>query len=297
MQAVIEVSPFRCRMWELHDRLDSHLTDETCKAEIGSFCRYGQLIPVLGRALRGDPSYDVELIYGARRLFVARHLNKLLKVQLRDISNKDAIIAMDIENRQRKDISPYERGLSYAQWLRSGYFTSQDDIARALKVSSSQVSRLLKLARLPSVIVSAFASPNEICEGWGLDIIDALEDPMRRQATVDAARAMVKVTGRYPAREVYRQLLAASARGRKLKIRTHDEVVKDANGSPLFRIRQQSNSIALVLPIEKVSASMLEVIRRSIAGVLQHSPATTAGFKPESIGPSACAAPDERMIA
>jgi ParB family chromosome partitioning protein len=284
-------------MWELHDRLDSHLTEETCKAEIGSFCRYGQLIPVLGRALRGDPSYDVELVYGARRLFVARHLNKLLKVQLQDMSDKDAIIAMDIENRQRKDISPYERGLSYAQWLRSGYFTSQDDIARALKVSSAQVSRLLKLARLPSVIVSAFASPCEICEGWGLDIIDALEDPMRRQATVDAARAMAKGTGRYPAREVYRQLLAASARGRKLKVRVHDEVVKDANGSPLFRIRQQSNSIALLLPIEKVSASMLELIRRSIAGVLQYSPATTARFNPESIDPSACAGPGERMSA
>ncbi len=271
MQSVVEVSPFRCRMWALHDRLDSHLTEETCKAEIDSFCRHGQLIPVLGRALHGDPSYDVELVYGARRLFVARHLNKPLKVQLRDMSDKDAIIAMDIENRQRKDISPYERGLSYAQWLRSGYFASQDDIARALKVSSSQVSRLLKLARLPSVIVAAFASPSEICEGWGLDIIEALDDPMRRQATVDAARAMAKATRRYPAREVYQQLLTASARGRKLKIRTHDEVVKDANGSPLFRIRQQSSSIALVLPMEKVSASMLEVIRRSISGILQHT--------------------------
>jgi ParB family chromosome partitioning protein len=147
-------------MWAQHDRLDAH-----------------------------DPSHDIELIYGARRLFVARHLNKSLQVELRELSDREAIVWMDIENRHRKDISPYERGLSYARWLQKGHLQSQEEIGRALKVSSSQVSRLLKLARLPSAIVAAFGSPIEICEGWGLELIEALEDPSRRQATMQAARA------------------------------------------------------------------------------------------------------------
>jgi ParB family chromosome partitioning protein len=268
MQTVILVNPFRCRMWELSDRIESHITEETCRAEIESVSRHGQLVPVLGRALRGDPDYDFELIYGARRLFVARHVNKQLAVEIRTLSDRDAIVAMDIENRQRADISPYERGLSYTRWLRGGLFKSQDDIAQSLKVSASQVSRLLKLARLPSVIVNAFDSPTQICEGWGLDLIDALDDANRRQATVLRARALGNLSPRLPACEAYRQLLSASTPGRKPKEKLHDEVVKDERGGPLFRIRQQRKSIAFLLPVDRVSARMLDSIRVAITGVL-----------------------------
>ena len=270
MQAV-SVSPFRCRMWSLHDRLESNVTEESCKAEIDSFLKHGQFVPVLGRTVRNDPDYDVELIYGARRLFVARHINIPLTVELRDLSDLEAIVAMDIENRQRTDISPYERALSYASWIRGGFLQSQDDIARTLKVSPSQVSRLLKLARLPSVVVAAFNSPLEICEAWGIDLMDALDDPDRRQATLQKARAIGCLSPRPPGREVYKSLAAAAVRGRKVKARTHDEVVKDRQGLPLFRIRHQTSAIALLLPTRSVSAKLLEAIRDSVAQILQRA--------------------------
>jgi hypothetical protein len=50
------VDPFRCRMWSLHDRMEEYLNEETCRAEIQSFLKNGQLIPVLGRRLRGASS-------------------------------------------------------------------------------------------------------------------------------------------------------------------------------------------------------------------------------------------------
>jgi ParB family chromosome partitioning protein len=266
---VISVNPFRCRMWSLHDRLEGQITEENCRSEIDSFSKHGQLVPALGRALRGEPDYDIELIYGARRLFVARHINKPLIVEVREMSDRDAIVAMDIENRQRVDVSPYERGISYAHWLRAGHFQSQDEIARALKVSSSQVSRLLKLARLPSVVVSAFESPAEICEGWGLDLFELLEDPHRRQAIVQKARSIGNASRRPPAREIYQQLMAASVPGRKLKVQIHDQVVKDENGAPLFRIRRRTNAVALLLPAQKLSPELLGSIQQALAAILQ----------------------------
>jgi ParB family transcriptional regulator, chromosome partitioning protein len=183
---IVFINPFRCRLWDLHDRIETHITEESCRAEIESISRHGQIVPALGRPLRGTPDYDVELICGARRLFVARHIKRDLAVELREISDREALILMDTENRQRTDISPYERGMSYARWLRSGHFQSQDDVARALKISAAQVSRLLKVARLPAVVVDAFADPTEIHESWGLDLMAALEDPERRD---DQARA------------------------------------------------------------------------------------------------------------
>jgi len=249
--------------------MECHVTEENCRTEIDSISRHGQLVPVLGRQLRGDSQHDIELIYGARRLFAARHINTPLLVELRELSDIQAIIAMDIENRQRTDISPYERGMSFSRWIRAGYFQSQDDIARALKISSSQVSRLLKLSRLPSVVVDAFASPLEICEGWGVDLVEALDDSKRRESTVRAARTIATLSPRPPAREVYRQLAAASASGRRPVAKAHDEVVKDDAGSPLFRIRYQSSAIAVLLPVKGVSARSLGLIRDSITDILQ----------------------------
>jgi ParB family chromosome partitioning protein len=269
MEAAHIVNPFRCRMWLLHDRLDSDVTEESCRAEIDSFSKHGQFVPVLGRILHDDPDYDIELIYGARRLFVARHLNIPIAVDVRELSDREAIIAMDIENRQRTDISPYERGLSYARWIRGGHLKSQDDIARTLKVSASQVSRLLKLAKLPSVVIGAFRTPVDICETWGLDLSDALDDPDRRQATLQKARALSCLSERPPAREVYRCLIAAAVRGRKLKTKVRDEVVKGQDGTALFRIRHQTSCIALLLPAHVMSVELLGSIRNSIVQILQ----------------------------
>jgi len=263
------VSASRCRMWALHDRLEHHITAEACAAEIESFSGHGQLVPVLGRPLTGDPEFDVELIYGARRLYVARHLDMPLLVELRELSDRDAVIAMDIENRQRVDVSPYERGLSYARWLDSGVFGSQDEIAEALKVSTSQVSRLLKLVRLPEVVTAAFASPIDICEGWGLDLVDAFEDPQRSKALVRKARALAAVVGRPQALEVYRRLIAALGGDDKPKSLSRDEVVKDSGGIPLFRVRHQIHSVALVLPSQAMSPDLLKNICDAVSGVLQ----------------------------
>jgi ParB family chromosome partitioning protein len=236
MQKPIAINPFKCTIWSLHERLEGEITEESCKAEIASVLEHGQMIPVLGRRLHGNPDYQVEIIYGARRLFIARHLNRDLIVDLRELSDRDAIIAMDMENRLRKDISPYERGLSYTQWLRSGHFKSQDEIARALNVSTSQVSRLLRVSRLPAVIVSAFRSPTDICENWGLELMDALDDPDRRDSTIRAARALGRHSPRLLGREVFRQMCSYPETDKsRPKAGTHDKVIIGGDGSPLFR--------------------------------------------------------------
>lgn len=300
MDTIVSMNPFRCRMWSLHNRLESYLTEESCKAEIESFLKHGQLVPVLGRRLAGDPDHDVELIYGARRLFVARHVNAQLLIQLRQMTDREAIIAMDVENRLRLDISPYERALSYARLLRTGQFDTQEDLARSVGVSASQVSRFLKLARIPSVIVNAFESPFEICEGWGLDLIDALDDPKRREGTVCAARAISRRTPRPPARDVYQELLAAAANVRRLKANSHcDEVVKDVAGKPLFRIKRQTSSIAVLLPLDSISLKSLERIRHAVTCILQDSKSQESDSPRvlDAASPSMLCSTDDRGVA
>ncbi len=264
---VVSVDPFRCRMWALHDRRVECLTKATCRAEIASFSSYGQLVPVLGRPLSGIPNYDVELIYGARRLFAARQAQTQLLVDLRKMSDREAVIAMDIENRQRADISPYERAVAYASWLRAGHFKSQQELAAALNVSPSQISRLLPLARLPEEVVRAFESPQDICEGWGLELVERLDDRGTRERVTQRARVLAALESRLPGPDVFRQLIAASSSARKARGR-RDEVVKLTTGVTLFRIRYQTNSICFVFPMATVTDDVLRELRASVSAVL-----------------------------
>jgi ParB family chromosome partitioning protein len=269
MAQIVSMNPFRCRMWDLHDRLEHLIVEDNCRAEISSFSKHGQLVAAIGRPLHGDPDHDMELICGARRLFIARHLNVPLLIDVREMTDRAAVITMDIENRQRQDVSPYERSLSFARCLRARFFESQDDLARALKISQSQVSRLLTLARLPSVVVSAFSNPLEIREGWGPDLAAALDDVRKREATIARARTLASVSPKPAAVDVYQQLIAASVPGRTVRTKPHDEVVTDLDGTPLFRIRTQEKAIAVLLPREQISQETLEAVRDAVRDVLQ----------------------------
>jgi ParB family transcriptional regulator, chromosome partitioning protein len=262
----IAVNPMRCRVWNLHGRLDENLTEESCKTEIESFERHGQLVPALGRRLRGSPDYDVELIYGARRLFVARHLNVPLLVEVRDVSDRDGIIAMDLENRLRQDVSAFERATSYDRWLREGHFKSQEEITSALRVSPAQLSRLLKLARLPSVVIEAFKSATEICEVWGAELANLLKESEAERRVIQAARSIAAVSPRPPAAEIYKQLCIAGKGDRVL--RGAERIVKDAQGEELFRIKQQRSSIVFNISLELLSQESLDALERAIARVM-----------------------------
>jgi ParB family chromosome partitioning protein len=266
---ILAANPFRCRMWDLHDRLDSYINEQSCRKEIESFEKHGQRHPVLGRKVRDDPDYDIELIYGARRLFVARHLNTPVRVELRELSNLNAVIAMDIENRMRKDLSPYERGLSFARWLRANHFRSQDEIARTLQMSNSQVCRMLRLAQLPSVIVGAFAAPSDIRESWGLNLAKTWEDPAKSRAIGARARSIAALVPRPSAEDVYRQLTAAARQRPTSKRWSRDEVVTTDTGAPLFRIRHQQDSVAVVISNRRLSSSALKQIRETLKQILQ----------------------------
>lgn len=286
MANVLSVSPFCCRMWTGHARLEEHVNEGTCSDEIRSFLAHGQRAPVLGRSRRADKDQLYELVFGARRLFVARHLNVPLLVEVREMSDREAAIALDIENRQRRDVSPYERGRSYASWLRAGLFASQDELAQVLNISASQVSRLLRMAQLPTVLVSAFANPTEICESWGRHLMDAWEDPVRRSRLAAASRTLAREGNRHAAPAVFQHLISCvdgNPKNRQINTAAqhHDEVVQDDFGRPLFRLRARRKDVALLLPTMNLSDELLVEIKAKVVQILQRARVQPIGRKKE----------------
>jgi ParB/RepB/Spo0J family partition protein len=282
MTEIIQISAFRCRLWDKHGRMEEYITEASYKDELRSMREHGQLVPAVGRRLMSNDTHEVEIICGARRLFIARQLNSLLSVELRQVTDREAVVLLDMENRQRRDWSPYERGMSFSRWLAAGLFESQDDIARTLSISASQVSRLLKLAKLPSIVVQAFSDPCDICENWGLELHSACESPVTRSQVIARARTLASKSQRVPPRCTFDRLMF-NQRMRAAKEISKQEIILGPKGEPLFRIKHQEATIALVIGKRHLSSAVMQQIKDSLSNILRDTHVATPHFKADSI--------------
>lgn len=258
--AVSFMDPWRCRMWEMHDRASELLTADVCRDVIRSFKEHGQILPALGRRARNVPGIDVELVYGARRLYAAQHLNVKLAVEIVEIDDNEAIQRMYIENAHRIDLSPYERGMAFKRWLREGCFTSQGDLAERVGVSVATVSRLLSFSQLPVAIIQAFQDPRHIREDWAIQLARNCRDPEMRSQVASIARRVATSKSKQSPSSVFRQLMRAGADQRKKLV--HDHVVHDqAGGEVLMRVRETDHNVMFIVSAQMMTkANMADVI-------------------------------------
>jgi ParB family chromosome partitioning protein len=258
-------------MWSLHDRMADEGSSATTRQLVDSIHRHGQKQPALGRRIipcAENDGCEVELIYGARRLAAARELGTDLLVELRDIDDRTALVEMDIENRVREDISPYERGMSYRRWLRSGMFATQADLSKALGVSEAQVCRLLRFAELPAVVVSAFASHRDICEDWAGVLAKLCKCPEQSNGIHRRARRLAAMEIKPAPGDVYNHLISDGHRV-LARSRLRDEVIKSRAGQPLFRIGVRARAVHLILPRVLVTSELLRRIAEDTRASLE----------------------------
>ena len=261
----LTADPFRCRVWELNDRIEEYVTEESCRAEIASVERAGQLVPVVGRRLKGDPDFDIEIICGARRLFVTRHLKIPIRVNVRDLTDRQAAAAVEAENSLRKQTSPYERGMRLAKLLRQGIYRSRDEMARDLGITATQVTRLLKFSELPAIVFAAFPSPNDILESWGVELHRAWTDE-RRRLLIERCRSLDDTCPRPPAVVVYEMLVAAPTRAGQPKATRR--IVKSPDGAILLRLERQRKEVVLRIPNALVNSATESELTQVVVAVL-----------------------------
>lgn len=190
------VDPDSCRMWERHNRDYALLNDRNCRDLIDGIRAQGrQEFPAIVRRLTGEgPAYEV--ICGARRHFAVSWLraNNYLQfkylVEVRDLTDEEAFRLSDIENRDRDDISDFERARDYAEAIRLYYGGKQRAMAARLEVSEGWLSRYLTLAKLPDEVVSAFASIRDLRELHARALKPLLANPKDREKILTEARSI-----------------------------------------------------------------------------------------------------------
>lgn len=264
-----QVDPARCVLWQFHERFGEELNGESCRELITSIQRHGQRHPALGRRVAGARGASIELIYGGRRLFAAARLGVKLLVDVRELNDRAGIVEMEIENRLRADISPYERGMSYRRWLNASLFASQAELAKELGASEAQISRLLRYADLPAAVVGAFDTVQSIREEWAVVLAKMCQDPIRRAAVLRRAREISRGERRHPAQIIFRRLASGARLAEREGIVSRDEVVKSQSGKPIYRIAVRAKTVHFIVPRENVSEEIVPELRRQLTSALE----------------------------
>ena len=195
------IDPAQARMWARHNRAYDLLTEDNCRDLIDGIKAQGrQEFPAIVRAT-GDADHPYEVICGARRHFAVSWLRAnnypqfRYLVEVRDLSDEEAFRLADVENRDREDISDYERAVDYLDALDRYYDGRQRDMAQRLEVSDAWLSRHLQLARLPEEVVAAFPSLRDIRELHARTLKPHLGREDERAAIVAEARR-IRAEGR-----------------------------------------------------------------------------------------------------
>src|SRR5215475_14255805 len=129
----------------------------------------GIIQPILVRTVRGATD-AFEIIAGERRWRAAQRAGiHDVPVVVLEVSDAEALELAIIENVQREDLNPLEEAAGY-QALGDEFKYGQDDIAKIVGKSRSNVANMLRLLKLPHA-VQAFIRSGELDAGHARALI------------------------------------------------------------------------------------------------------------------------------
>lgn len=178
--------PKRIRPWSGHNRDYAALSEDRCQDLIDGFRRVGQQFPSIVRKVTDSADFDYEFICGARRHWTASHLKIDLLIEERVLDDRDAFLLQDIENRDREDISDYERACDYAKALPIYFDGKVTKMAEELQIDPGNFSRFMAMAELPQEIVEAYDDIRDLRTNQMLTYNKILKKPEDRRKVLKA---------------------------------------------------------------------------------------------------------------
>ncbi|WP_260928901.1 ParB/RepB/Spo0J family partition protein [Novosphingobium sp. 9] len=276
------LDPARVRVWEGNARIQSKLSEESCRDLIDSIlAEGGQRVAAVVRHISGDPDHDYELIAGSRRHFAISWLrahsypDMRLLAQVADLDDESAFRLADIENRARKDISDIERARNYADAIQRHYGGRAVRMAERLKLSKGWLSKMLKAATIPDTILIAFADLHELTLNPAYRLAQAIDDPVRakairREAEAIAAeniKALSSGALALPGSAALARLMAATGSPGRPREQGFAFDVNNAHGRPILSLKSV-NRQGLTLHVPMASGAGDEQLADALRQVL-----------------------------
>jgi ParB family chromosome partitioning protein len=214
----------------------------------------GNVQPVKVRAINTEEGERFEIVFGHRRHEACRQLGLPVLAVIDNLDDRSLFIEMERENRERADLSPWEQGVMYERALEQGLFASNRQLASALGIDHSNLGKSLALARLPSEVVTAFATPLDIQLRWAPVLNKALTQD--EEGVLTRARELAQSRGLRGAKAVLSYLVAEPAPGSQSAPRFWEKDGKRV-ATLVFDASGQAN-LRLHLPLDAQARRRLE---------------------------------------
>ncbi len=141
------------------------------------------LQPILVRQVAGR----YQLISGERRLRAAIKAGwSTIPATVREADDRMVAELAIVENLQRKDLNPIEKGLSFRRYLDEHQCT-QDDLAKRLKIDRSTIANLMRLLELPGP-VQEWLQKGDLSAGHARALLPLGDEPLQ----IDFARQITE---------------------------------------------------------------------------------------------------------
>ncbi|GGA94717.1 plasmid partitioning protein RepB [Brucella endophytica] len=182
---IIEIEPNEVLASAIPDRFSSAYDESNLADLIQSMREHGQSTPGLVRPMLGA-STRFQVVFGRRRLAVAKLLGIKFKAIVRELSDEDAVIFQGEENSNRNDLSYIERSLFAHSQEMAGY--SRDVICKSLRTGKSHISEMIRLAAaIPRDILLKIGPAPEIGRRKWIDFEERWsthKDPLKKALVV-----------------------------------------------------------------------------------------------------------------
>lgn len=220
------------------------------KEEIEAAGKNVQPIKVRRVAAEGQGPDLYELVYGRRRHRACLELGLSVASIVQQLSDVEAFQEMERENRHRLDLSAWEQGMMYKDAIDQGLYASMRQMAAALGIDPSNLSKAIKLASLPLELIDAFRSPLDLQFRWSTELSEALDkDAARVLSTAETLRALPE---KLSSKEVFSRLIGAPSAAERVapvkqfvsKGRVVGSWLRDEKGSGTLKLKGGSLSPA-----------------------------------------------------
>lgn len=162
-RSVVELDPHLIDAGGMTDRLETNPDEDEAFAQL--IREYGQQVPVL---VRPHPVTEgrFQIVYGRRRVLALRDLGLPVKALIRDLDDRELIMAQGQENTARRDLSFIEK-VNFARQMEDAGYTRKV-ICDALSIDKTVISRMMAIAALvPPVVIEAIgAAPSVGRDRW-----------------------------------------------------------------------------------------------------------------------------------
>ena len=187
-ETIIELDPDSIDVSFVQDRLAPN--DQEFNELLEAIRERGQDSPIL---VRPHPSRTGRymVVFGHRRLLAARLLGRKVRSVVKEMADKQHVIAQGQENAARANLSFIEKAIFAANLARLQYDDDHTTVLTALAIDRTTLSKMLSVAGLPMEILNAIGPAKAIGRDRWYELKLVLENP----AMFEAARNVVREVG------------------------------------------------------------------------------------------------------